>query len=126
MAHAVRGFLERENTEQSFLQISTDQSVSASCRARNPQQLASYEKCRRSLRLWPIRGPDPLASVKEFLEQKLGFERRQVEQDFGPMLVRRVVEPRSKIDSEVVVEFQSASLRDSVKSMGYKLSLIHI
>ena len=121
VAHAVRGFLERENTEQSFLQISTDQSVSAGCRARNPQQLASYEKCRRSLRLWPIRGPNLEEDVHKFLTDLLQFSTDFVANDLGRVRVERIVEPRSKIKYEALVEFGSAAIRDSVKGSGYRL-----
>ena len=85
------------------------------------QQIDRYVSCRRSLRLWPIRGSDMLAEVRRFLTERLGFQPGQVDQDFGPMGVRRVVEPKSKIEAEVIVEFQMASLRDSIKSMGFKL-----
>ena len=72
------------------------------------------------MRLWPIRGPDLLAGVVDFLTTRLGFDSDQV-REFGPITVRRVVEPRSKIDLEVVAEFASTSLRDTIKSMGFKL-----
>ena len=84
-------------------------------------QMDRYAKCRRSLRLWPIRGPDTRANIVEFLTVKLGFDIVQVEQDFGPLGSCRVVEPRSKVQHEVVVEFPSLAIRDFVKSSGHKL-----
>ena len=84
-------------------------------------QIDRYLRCRRSLRLWPIRGPDLAAEVRRFLMTSLGFSTDQVDQDFGPVEVRRVIEPRSKIEAEVVVEFRSAPVRDAVKSRGFKL-----
>lgn len=44
-----------------------------------------------------------------------------VERDFGSLDTRRVIEPRSKIQDEVVVEFPTSAIRDSVKSCGYRL-----
>ena len=41
--------------------------------------------------------------------------------DLGHMAVRRVIEPRSKIVSEVIVEFATSAVRDSVKSLGFRL-----
>ena len=35
--------------------------------------------------------------------------------------MRRVIEPRSEIKDKVVVEFFLASIRDSVKDLGFKL-----
>ena len=85
------------------------------------QQIDCYGRCWRSLILLPVRGPDLLASVKEFLSGRLDFAPDQIQHDFGRIAGRRVVEPRSKIDSEVIVEFSSASIRDTIKSSGYKL-----
>ena len=84
-------------------------------------QIDRYDRCRRSLRLWPIGGPDLPGAVRNFLISKLGFDPVLVERDFGPLEARRVVEPRSKIESEVVVEFPLPAIRDSVKSHGFKL-----
>ena len=89
-------------------------------RAPSAEQVDRYERCRRSLRLWPIGGPDLEGSVVAFLTNKLNLPPAQVE-DFGPLSVRRIVEPRSKIESEALVEFVSSSIRDTVKSMGYRL-----
>ena len=51
----------------------------------------------------------------------LGFPVRDVEDDFEIKKVERIVDPRSKFQSEVVVEFASSALRDSIKGAGYKL-----
>ena len=79
------------------------------------EQVSRYWRCRRSLRIWPIGGPDLEAAVSDFLERILGLD------NVGTITVRRVVEPRSKIKDEVVVEFETAPLRDSIKALGYKL-----
>ena len=41
--------------------------------------------------------------------------------EVGAVSVRRVEEPRSKIKDEVVVEFSSASIRNTIKGSGWKL-----
>lgn len=84
-------------------------------------QMERYDRCRRSLRLWPIQGPDLSAGVRRFLIDKLQLSTDLVENDLDTLPTRRIVEPRSKVQSEVVVEFPSATIRDSVKSCGYKL-----
>ena len=86
-----------------------------------PAQIDRYDRCRRSLRIWPIDGPDLTAAVRSFLVDKLGFDEEMVDRDFGSLEARRIVEPRSKIQKEVVVEFPSAAIRDSIKSSGYRL-----
>ena len=48
---------------------SSESSVSRN--ADTDRQEAAYWKCRRSLRMWPIRGPDLVAAVKHFLEERL-------------------------------------------------------
>ena len=65
--------------------------------------------------MWPIEGLDLEAAVYDFLERNLDLD------SIGTISVRRVVEPRSKIKNEVVVEFETAPLRDSIKALGFKL-----
>ena len=42
-------------------------------------------------------------------------------EDVGRLEVSRVIEPRSKIEREVIVEFASIAVRDTIKSFGYRL-----
>ena len=79
-----------------------------------------YWLARRSLRLWPIEGPDRNLAVVDFIESKLeappGFvtaDKLQVK----PLLCR----PGSVIKSSVLVTFESASVRDSVKALARNL-----
>ena len=88
---------------------------------RSSNQEASCWLCRRSLRLWPISGPDLLESVSAFLIDKLGLDRDAVCDSLVPETVRRIVEPRSKIQNEALVVFGSPHIRDSVKAAGFKL-----
>ena len=84
-------------------------------------QLARYWSCRRALRLWPIRGVDLTAAVKKFLVEMLGVDPDDAEAGLAPTAVEKVVDPRSKVDSEVVATFRNPGVRDSIKSLGFKL-----
>ena len=88
---------------------------------RSSEQVTRYWKCRRSLRLWPVSGADLRVSVRHFLQELLGYEDEEIDRDISQFSVRRVIEPRSKIVDEVVVEFAAPPIRDSVKSRGFKL-----
>ena len=81
---------------------------------------STYWRCRRSLRLWPITG-DLVAGVYGFLLDHLDFDLEAMDPEAAGIQVRRVVEPRSKIKDEVIVEFATASIRDTVKGSGFKL-----
>ena len=51
----------------------------------------------------------------------LGMELGSLGDEAKIVRVRRVCEPRSKIKDEVVVEFSSPAVRDTMKGSGYKL-----
>ena len=85
----------------------------------SPQQATSYWKCRKSLRLWPIREAGSLVTeVRKFLVRLFQHPADLVEQDFGQISVEHVIDPRSKIKYEVSIEFASQALRDSIKGSG--------
>ena len=94
--------------------------LSSTDRMLTPEQTSRYWRCRRSLRLWPVKGPDLLANTLEFLSGQLGMDEEAMA-TMTDMVVTRIVEPRSKIQSKVLVEFPSVPVRDSVKASGYKL-----
>ena len=66
-------------------------------------------------------GDDLVAAVRKVLVSKLELDADVVDQDYGTLDTRRIVEPQSKIKDEVVVEFPTAANRDAVKSCGFKL-----
>ena len=97
-----------------------------SCRSRSFENLVNpratmYWQCRRSLRLWPISGQDLKEEVKIFLRRYLELDLGTMGEEAGVVRVRRVCEPRSKIKDEVIAEFTSPALRDTIKGCGYKL-----
>ena len=83
--------------------------------APTPEQEARYWKCRRSLRLWPLTGLDLRDAAQVFIQDLLGLDGLEV------VAARKIVEPRSKVQDEAVVEFTSPAVRDAVKSSGFKL-----
>lgn len=85
----------------------------------SPSQVNMYWQCKRSLRLRPIVGPNLEAVVKNFLFDFLGVDLEAMGPDTGALRVRCVIEPRSKIKDEAVVEFSSAAIRDTIKGSGY-------
>ena len=70
-------------------------------------------------------GPDLNASAIKFMREYLGLD-----EDFigtiHPFSVQRFHTSRSKVDTEVVIAFNSANTRDFVKPLAHSLSLIHI
>ena len=117
-----RRFAELVRDQQaSLVRSSLDLALPVSSSSRSSAQENIYWKCRRSLRLWPVAGPDLVAATRRFLLSHLDLDLESMGPEAGDIQVRRVVEPRSKIRDEVVVEFCSSSLRDSIKGSGYKL-----
>ena len=93
--------------------------VSARNPVRSAQQIAMYWTCRKSLRLWPLTGNDLLKAARDFLVTNLEYTAEYASSII--MSARKVVEPRSKIQNEVVVEFSAPAVRDAVKGSGHKL-----
>ena len=55
------------------------------------------------------------------MTDKLGVCPDALEAEQLPQSVRRMVDPRSKIQQEFIVMYNSPPVRDAVKSSGYKL-----
>ena len=80
-----------------------------------------YWTCRKSLRLWPIDGPDLAGGVVSFLETELNFGDGDV--TINDFRVERFHDSmRNRQKGEVLVTFSSVSLRDAVRSAAYNLS----
>ena len=90
--------------------------------ARNTRRMESYWHCRKSLRLWPVDGPDLRDAVVTFLQDELKFERGDVDRE--DVTVERFHENKKnaqKLKKEVVVTFATVSLRDAVRSAAFNL-----
>ena len=97
-------------------------SSSAEAQARDAQRCESYWHCRKSLRIWPVCGPDMAAGVLSFLEKEIRFEPGDVQAtDFT---VERFHENKrhGQKKKEVIVTFNSISLRDAVRAGAYHLT----
>ena len=80
-----------------------------------------YWEARRTLRMWPIRGPDFDQSVRSFLGIMLKMEARRIsEANFTVKAVSQVRD--SQPADQVLVTFDSVSLRDEVKSLARNLA----
>ena len=89
--------------------------------AHSGRHLDDYLEARRSLRMWPVRGPDLASGLETFLRDKLGFDAAFIA-SLGDVKVRKHIDPRSKNQDEVVVAFLSVESRDAVKAAGPKLA----
>ena len=85
------------------------------------RQLEDYLEARRSLRVWPVPGPDLVAGLKAIVRGKLGFDDAFIA-GLGDIKVRKHIDPRSKNHNEVIVVFQSVEARDAVKAAGPRLA----
>ena len=60
--------------------------------------------------------------LKDFLMDKLALDRTFVEQDMGPVIIKRNIEWRQKSKDEICVEFENKQVRDVVKALGHQLA----
>ena len=78
-------------------------------------------RARRSLRMWPIPGPDHSASLRKFLADSLGLE-EAFTREVDAYQVRPVRSTKSKIPHEATVLFPDVETRDSVRSAASNLA----
>ena len=81
----------------------------------------AYERCRRSLKLWPIEGDDVVDAVKCFMKNKLKLEDRRIEA-LGSIAASALPSKSSREKKEVLVVFDSREDRDFVKAQGGSLA----
>ena len=83
-----------------------------------------YWKARKSLRIWPVRGPQDeiRASVGRFLSDKLKLPEEVVEEAAASKVARVPASSKSKVTCEVTVEFPSVHLRDIVRKSAFNLA----
>ena len=101
------------------------------------RQEVKFWECRRSLRLWPVK-ETTMNGLKDFLTNRLGMDGSFVDEEIGPVTIKRNMERRPKNQHEVCVTFDNKQVRDMVKAqapnlaaqeeagMHLHLSLIHI
>lgn len=80
------------------------------------KQVESYYFHRRSLRIWPIKGPEIAKSTKTFIQSKLkivGLGKMEIKKE-------RTVNPR--FPDEVIIIFESKEAMNTVKAAGRNLN----
>ena len=81
-----------------------------------------YWQCRRSLRLWPIVGPDIKKGLGDFLRNRLRLGADFLA-DMGEVSVKKVASgPRSKKVGEIIAIFSSTDVRDVVRGAARELA----
>ena len=85
-----------------------------------PQPDEEYLKARRSLRLWPVRGPDLWKATGTFLVSNLGLEGK-IDNDSVEDVSRVQLPSGPGVTDEVLVRFRTAVLRDLVMGSASRL-----
>ena len=80
-----------------------------------------YLLARRSLRAWPVPGPDHLANLKVFLVDKMKMD-PSFFADAGDIKVEKFFDARSKNKDEVIITFRNKGVRDTVKAAARNLA----
>ena len=97
----------------------------------DPQERDRYWLARRSLRVWPIQGPDPRSSLIVFLRDRLGLVDNQFLGSMGQVTIKMIcANPRAaagrsdppKIRDEATVIFYTVEMRDAVRSAAANLA----
>ena len=81
----------------------------------------SYLIHRRSLRLWPVRGSEPVKELKKFLKEKMKLGELAMS-EIGEMSVQVLTGSAEKTRGEVIATFRSAEIRDLVKAAAVNLA----
>ena len=81
----------------------------------------AYHKCRRSLRVWPVKGNNLRDAFKVFLKAKLKLSDKKIKSLDG-LDILQAMGKRARDRGEVLVCFETKEDRDSVKAMGINLA----
>ena len=99
--------------------------VAAVAGANNPatssRREESYQRSRRSIKMWPITGESLEDAVKVFLSTRLKFDDQRIMM-MGKLTVSRARTRAAADRSEVVVMFEDRDDRDTVKAAGFNLA----
>ena len=81
-----------------------------------------YWACRRSLRIWPVPGPDLKKSLANFMQTRLRISTSTLLK-MGDISIKKVFSaPGNKIQDEVVVLFAKQEVRDAVRRSAKELA----
>ena len=95
--------------------------ASGAMNSRESKRSEAYSEHRRSLRLWPVPGPDLKAGLARYLKDKLKFTDEEFKK-VGNVSIKKHRDPSSKNPDEVVVLFESKKARDAIKAAGRNLA----
>lgn len=84
------------------------------------KQIESYNFHRRSLRIWPIKGPEIAKNTKSFIQTKLKITGSAYD-GLGKMELKKERLANSRFPEEVIVIFETKEARDTVKAAGKNL-----
>ena len=85
------------------------------------RQEEKFWDCRRALRIWPVPGADE-EGLRNFLKDKLAMDATFIEEDLGPVVIKRNLEKRPRNKDEICVYFENKQVRDHVKAKGPNLA----
>ena len=83
---------------------------------------SKYWEARRSLRLWPVPGPDRVACLLDFLHNNLKMPVGKIRADQFVIQVVDSPQGNNDVSDPIVVTFDSIRLRDEVKSLARNLA----
>ena len=109
VSRAVRDELKTTNLSRT---LGADEQLSGTFGSPHTQR---FWECRRSLRIWPVPGPNRKASLGLFFRNKLKIDDEDTLEDLANVLVQEARANKGRNTDEVVVIFPSKEVRDSVK-----------
>ena len=80
-----------------------------------------FDFCRRTLKIWPIRGKDLKNEVKNFLAKHLGFSDDKIE-SLGAVVTSKAPGRTASDKGEILAMFETKEDRDTVKAGAFNLS----
>ena len=89
-------------------------------KSRDVRQQEAYMDHRRSLRIWPVSGPDVKANITAFLKEKLKITDEEMKK-LGNITFRRFRDATA-VDNEILISFETKRARDIVKAGGKHLA----
>ena len=81
----------------------------------------AYNHCRRTLKIWPVRGEDLEDEVRNFMASKLRFSQSKID-SLGAIEVTAAPGRAAREKNEVLATFETKEDRDAVKAGGVSLA----
>ena len=81
----------------------------------------SYNLCRRTLKMWPIRSDDKVDEIRSFLANQLGFDTERI-RALGDIELGRAPGKKAQERGEILAVFETKEDRDAVKAGGINLA----